>query len=218
MQRSPDEGSSSSTSKGNYVVLQPSLSQPLWWNRERLIRSIRRVQAVVMNEQPVDDEAFHTFLTEVERILNDRPLVRNTSQADDLDPLTPTKLLLLHSNSCLPPGVFVDKDRYSRRWRQAQLLANTFWKRWLREYLPTLQRRQKWLKPKRNLALKDLVLLVDKDCPRGKWPMAIVEEVFPDEKGVLRQVTVRTANGRLKRDICKLCLLEGVEESTNSDS
>lgn len=185
---------------------------------ERLIRSIRRVLAVVMNEQPVDDEAFHTFLIEVERILNDRPLVRNTSQAYDLDPLTPSKLLLLHSNSCLPPGVFVDKDRYSRRWRQAQLLANTFWKRWLREYLPTLQRRQKWLKPKRNLALKDLVLLVDKDCPRGKWPMAIVEEVFPDEKGVVRQVTVRTANGRLKRDIRKLCLLEGVEESTNSDS
>ena len=185
---------------------------------ERLIRSIRRVLAVVMNEQPVDDEAFHTFLIEVERILNDRPLVRNTSQADNLDPLTPSKLLLLHSNSCLPSGVFVDKDRYRRRWRQAQLLANTFWKRWLREYLPTLQRRRKWLKPKRNLALKDLVLLVDKDCPRGKWPMAIVEEVFPDEKGVVRQVTVRTANGRLKRDIRKLCLLEGVEESTNSDS
>lgn len=179
---------------------------------ERMIRSIRRILAAVMNQQVVDDEAFHTFIVEVERILNDRPLLRNASQVDDLDPLTPSKLLLLHSNSCIPPGVFVDRDRYNRRWRQAQLLANTFWKRWIREYLPTLQRRQKWLQQKRNLSVKDLVLLVDKDCPRGEWPMAVVEEVYPDDKGIVRHVMVRTAGGRFKRDARKLCLLEGVDE------
>jgi hypothetical protein len=178
---------------------------------ERMIRSIRRILAAVMNEQVVDDEAFQTFLIEVERILNDRPLLRNESQPDDLDPLTPSKLLLLHSNSCVPPGIFVDRDCYNRRWRQAQLLANTFWKRWLKEYLPTLQRRQKWLEPKRNLVVKDLVLLVDKDCQRGRWPMAVVEEVYPDEKGIVRHVTVRTTNGKFKRDVRQLCLLEGVD-------
>jgi transposase InsO family protein len=185
---------------------------------ERMIRSIRRVLTAVMNEQVVDDEAFQTFLIEVERILNDRPLLRNTNQIDDLDPLTPSKLLLLHSNSCLPPGVFVDRDRYNRRWRQAQLLANTFWKRWIREYLPTLQRRQKWLKPRRNLSVKDLVLMVDKDFPRGRWPMAVVEEVFPDNRGIVRHVTVRTASGKFKRDVCKLCLLEGSDEEANYTS
>jgi hypothetical protein len=179
---------------------------------ERMIRSIRRVLAAVMNEQVVDDEAFQTFLIEVERILNDRPLLRNESQPDDLDSLTPSKLLLPHSNSCVPPGIFVDRDRYNRRWHQAQLLANTFWKRWLKEYLPTLQRRQKWLELKRNLAVRDLVLLVDKDCQRGRWPMAVVEEVYPDEKGIVRHVTVRTTRGKCKRDVRQLCLLEGVDE------
>ena len=131
-----------------------------------------------MGEQVVNDEALHTFLVEVEKILND-------GQADDLDPLTPSKLLPVHSNSCVPPGVFVDKDRYNRRCRQAQLLTNTFWKCWLREYLPTLQFRQKWQRPKRNLTTRDLVLLVDKGCPRGQWPLAVVEEVFPDKYGTI---------------------------------
>ena len=134
---------------------------------ERMIRSIRRILAALMHEQVVDDEALHTFLVEVERILNDRPLIRNEGQVDDLDPLTTSKLLLMHSNSCAPLGVFINKDRYNRRWRQAQLLANTFWRRWLREYLPTLQQRQKWRKPKRNLKVKDLVLLADSGCSRG---------------------------------------------------
>ena len=118
----------------------------------------------------------------------------------------------MHSNSCAPLGVFINKDRYNRRWRQAQLLANTFWRRWLREYLPTLQQRQKWRKPRKNLKVKNLVLLVDSGCSRGQWPMAIVEEVFPDKHGIVRQVMVRTANSKFKRDVRKLCLLEGAEE------
>jgi hypothetical protein len=60
-----------------------------------------------MSEQVVYDEALHTFLVENERILNNHPLVRNEGDVYDLDPLTPNKLLLLRSNSCLPPGQFV---------------------------------------------------------------------------------------------------------------
>jgi hypothetical protein len=42
--------------------------------------------------------------------------------------------------------------------------------------------------------------------------MAVVEEVYPDEKGIVRHVTVRTTNGKFKRDVRQLCLLEGVDE------
>ena len=42
--------------------------------------------------------------------------------------------------------------------------------------------------------------------------MAIVEEVFPDKHGIVRQVMVRTANSKFRRDVRKLCLLEGAEE------
>ena len=37
---------------------------------------------------------------------------------------------------------------------------------------------------------------------------AVVEKVFPDSFGVVREVSLRTESGIYRRDIRKLCLLE----------
>ena len=83
----------------------------------------------------------------------------------------------------------------------------------MKDYLPALQARQKWCSPRRNFAVADLVLVVDEKTPRGRWPMGLIEEVFPDSKGYVRHVKVKTAASVYKRDIRKLCLLEGVQNS-----
>ena len=71
----------------------------------------------------------------------------------------------------LPPGLFDKNDNYcQRRWKQVQFMANLFWKRWIREYLPLLQERQKRLKRKRNIRIGDVVLIVDPKAPRSSWP------------------------------------------------
>jgi len=180
---------------------------------ERMIRSVRKILGVLSKEQLVNDETLSTLLCEVERILNDRPLTSLSDHPDDPEPLTPNKLLLLRSNSCLPPDVFKRRDKYSKRWRQAQCLADSFWKRWMKDYLPALQTRQKWNVPRRNFAVGDLVLVVDEKTPRGRWPMGLIEEVFPDSNGYVRSVKVKTATSVYRRDIRKLCLLEGVQNS-----
>ena len=85
------------------------------------------------------------------------------------------------------------------------------WNRWLKEYLPQLRLRQKWHMPQRNIQVGDLVLLVERS-PRGEWPKAVVEQVFPGSDGVVRKVLVRTAaKSTYTRDVRKLCLLEGAE-------
>lgn len=111
----------------------------------------------------------------------------------------------------LPPGVF-DKDNiyHRRRWRQVQYMANLFWHRWVREYLPLLQERQKWHEIKRNLQIGDVVLIVDSNSPRNSWPMGIIFETIPDCNGLVRQVKVKTATNILIRPVDKLCrILEG---------
>lgn len=177
---------------------------------ERMIRSVRKILAALVKEQLMNDEALTTLLCEVEKILNDRPLTLLSDHPDDPEPLTPNKLLLLKSNPCLPLDVLTKHDKYGKRWRQAQCLANSFWKRWIKEYLPALQTRQRWVSPRRNFAVGDLVLVADEKTPRGSWPMGIIEEVFPDSKGFIRRVKVRTVASIYTRDIRKLCLLEGV--------
>ena len=93
---------------------------------ERLIRSIRRILKALLHEKIVNDEALLTFMAEVERILNDRPLTRRENHPDEFEPLTPNKLLLLRSNEQTPLGTWVNPYKYDKRWSQAQELADIF--------------------------------------------------------------------------------------------
>ena len=178
---------------------------------ERIIRSIRKIMRALVGERLLDDEALHTFLLEVERILNNRPITPASDDPTDLLPLTPSMLLLGRVDSPLPIDNFVKADGYRKSWRLVQLLSDKFWARWIREYLPILQTRQKWLKPQRNLKVGDLVLMLDENSKRGHWPKGLVDQCFPDANGIIRRVKIRTANNTYVRDVRKLCLLEAAD-------
>ncbi|KAK3737962.1 hypothetical protein QZH41_000763 [Actinostola sp. cb2023] len=95
-----------------------------------------------------DNGGLNTLMCEVESIVNGRPITKVSDDPKDLDALTPNHLLLLRAGTATPPGVFSKDDNYTRRrWRQVQYLSNLFWLRWTKEYLPSLQQRQKWNKP-----------------------------------------------------------------------
>ena len=68
-------------------------------------------------------------MTEVEGILNSRPLVPIMfDDSTQNEPLTPNHLLLLRGTANLPPDLFSKKDCYARRrWAQVQFLSNQFW-------------------------------------------------------------------------------------------
>ena len=175
---------------------------------ERLIRSTKKILRSLVGQRELNDESLRTFLAEVEKIMNDRPITPVSSDPRDLEALTPNHILLLRQNPSTSAGEFSGQDKYNASWKHVQILADSFWERWTTEYLPTLQKTQKWLKKMRNFSVGDLVLMLDKDTQRGQWPKGLVEEVFPDTERVVRRVAVRTANGVYKRDVRKLCLLE----------
>lgn len=180
---------------------------------ERLIRSTRKVLGALVKEQSLDDESLQTLLCECESIINGRLLTTVSDDPKDLEPLSPNHLLLLRSETPLPPGLFLKSDTYSRRrWRQVQYLADVFWGRWKREYLPLLQSRQKWFRPKENFAVGDTVIVVDETLPRNAWAIGRIKEVFPDKYGFVRRVKVKTKTSTLERPISKLCLLESIEQ------
>ena len=181
---------------------------------ERIIRSVRRILYSLGMEQTVTDEVLSTLLIEAERILNNRPLVPVSADPGETAALTPNHLLLMRGNSGILPSM---TENYTRGWKQALYLAGVFWRRWLREYLPTLQTRQKWNEKRRNLKVGDLVLLSKDDARRGKWPLGVVIESHESKDGLVRQVSVRSAGSVIKRDIRSVCLLEGDDGMYNKE-
>jgi hypothetical protein len=50
-----------------------------------------------------------------------------------------------------PPGLFSSWDEMLRKqWKTVQHWKNEFWRRWLKKYLPKLQKRTKWLNQSDN--------------------------------------------------------------------
>ncbi|XP_078357279.1 uncharacterized protein LOC144642164 [Oculina patagonica] len=187
---------------------------------ERCIRTVRKVMKALMKEQVLDDKGLETLMCEVEAIINGRPITKLSDDPRDAEPLTPNHLLLLRTGPKVPPGNFTKHDNYfHRRWRQVQYLADVFWKRWVREYLPSLQQRQKWHKQQRNFAVDDVVLVLEDSKPRNSWPLARIQEVFTNRRdGLVRSVKLKTSTSELVRPIDKIVLLEAAAISANEET
>ena len=174
-----------------------------------MIRSVRQVLQVLLKEQRLDDEGLATVMCQAENIVNSRPLTHVSEDAQDPQPLTPNHLLHLHATSVIPAGIFDDKDIYSRRrWRQVAYLSEIFWRRWRKQYVASLQCRQKWQHVCRNIKQDDIVLLLDESVARGEWTLGRVFKVRRSSDGLVRAATVKTATRVFERPIAKMCFLE----------
>ena len=93
-----------------------------------------------------------------------------------------------------------------------------------------LQVRRKWVQPKRNLAVGDVVISKESEGARNKWPLGRVVQVYPSEDGFVRKVKLLMADGDLddygkrqgppsylERPIHKLVLLLTADEVVRED-
>jgi len=149
-------------------------------------------------------------MAKVGGILNCRPLtVEAISDVNSLQPLTPSMLLTQKMKVIMPPpGSFSSIDTYNRKqWKRTQHLVQEFWSWWRKEFLATLQEREKWKKHRRNLRIGDMILLKE-EIGQVNRPMGRVTEVFPDNQGHVRSVKIKMENNReVLRPISKIVLL-----------
>ena len=177
---------------------------------ERMVGVIKRVLKTVINSSSrVTEDVLTTVFAEAEAIVNSRPLCKLSDDSDDFTPLTPNHLLLLHRGVSIPPAPYNEANLYRKRWLCAQHLADEFWRRWIQEYLPTLQHRSKWTIQRPLIVVNDFVLLKEPNIPRYLWPLGIVSSVHVGSDGLVREVVVRTRTSELRRPIAKIILLEG---------
>ena len=170
---------------------------------ERMIGVARRVLEAMLADvslKHLTHEVLTTLMAEVSAIVNARPLVPVSNDPDAPEVLTPATLLTHKPQHLKPPaGEFSAANLSHKQWKRVQHLADVFWSRWRREYLPTLQPRRKWQNTTRNVQKGDLVILRCKDAPRNDWPLARVTRAHTDSDGMVRRVDLVTVRGGSRR-------------------
>lgn len=177
----------------------------LW---ESAVRAAKVHLLKVLGDTAVSYEDMATLLCQVECCLNSRPLTQLSDDPNDLEPLTPGHFLVTTSLQALPEEDLTNiaTGRLDHR-QQIQQCVQLYWKRWRSEYLTQLQGRTKWWKPPKEIKPGSLVIIRDDNQPPTRWRMARILEVFPGDDGVVRVVSLRTADGVIKRPVTKICIL-----------
>ena len=186
----------------------------LW---EAAVKSAKTHIKRVVGLQRLTFEEFSTFLAQIEFTMNSRPLTPCSGDLDDLRIITPWHLITGSVPRSIPELTddSGNLDHLSH-WRLVKVMKDQFWCQWAREYLNTLQQRNKWTHTTPNLEADDLVLLVDPSLlKRGQWPLGRVIEVHPGRDGPVRVATVRTSTGTYVRPITKICQLPRTMNADN---
>lgn len=190
----------------------PPLAPHTGGSWERLIQSIKKIMKEILKCRYPPEHVLRTVLSECESTLNSRPLTHVSLDSDDAESLTPNHFLIGPSHISQPFTETVERDlTLMASWRAAQRLADMFWSKWSREYLPTLIKSSKWFRDsgERAIQVGDVVIMVDPDGPRNLWQKAIVVNVYPAKDGRIRIVDVRNSNHTIyRRHVSRLIVLD----------
>ncbi|GFW51849.1 integrase catalytic domain-containing protein [Trichonephila clavipes] len=153
-------------------------------------------------------EEFLTIMTQIEGILNSRPLTPLSTDIDDLSVLTSAHFLIGRPiTSISEPNIIRIKTNRLNIYQRLTKIVQSIWKRWRNNYLSNLQQRSKWKFEKDNVRVGDLVLIKEDNLAVNKWLMGRLIEVFPGKDNRIRVVTIQTQYGVVKRPISKICIL-----------
>ncbi|XP_053691432.1 uncharacterized protein LOC128739955 [Sabethes cyaneus] len=176
---------------------------------ERMVRSVKEALRALDDGKQLTDEILQTAIVEAEDMINSRPLTYVSQDAPEADALTPNHFLRGPpsdlQNVALPsphPSQAL-RDTHKRSCQ----VASGLWQRWIKEYVPSLNKRSKWFGETRPLKAGDLVYIVEGGS-RKCWVRGVVEEPILSSDGRIRQAWVRTKTKRYKRATSNLAVLE----------
>ena len=197
-----------------------------WWGGfwERMVRTVKRVLKRVIGRSNLNYDELYTILTEVESIVNDRPI---TYVYDDMESisyaLSPSLLVYGRKLANTPNSAHFESvstcTSLTRRAKHHRRILEHFVNRWRREYLMSLRERSRVNANRRNvaaIAVGDIVVIMNEKTKQQFWKLAKVEDLLPGQDGVVRAARVRVAcsEGKpnvLRRSIEQLIPLEVTE-------
>ena len=172
-----------------------------WQNgtAEALIKSVKKSLSIAIGEQVLAFSELQTVLFEAANIVNERPIGVNPNNADDGSYLCPNDIILGRASARVPNGQFRNCSSL-KRLVFVQSIVESFWKRWVRDYFPSLIIRSKWHTMKRNLKVGDIVMIQRDNPIRSCWKLGRISKVYPSNIDVcIRNVDVEYKSDDISR-------------------
>ncbi|KAL4720233.1 hypothetical protein ACJJTC_001462 [Scirpophaga incertulas] len=160
-------------------------------------------------KQILSYEELITVVAQIACLLNSRPLTVLSADPSEPTALTPAHFLHTVPLSSLPaPEIGSTPEHLLERQSLMDKIVQSFWKRWRKEYLHSLQTRQKWNRDN-NVELREgtVVIIMNDNFPPLSWPLGVIEKLHPSKDGLVRVVSVRTTKGIFTRPVIRLCPL-----------
>ena len=178
-----------------------------WWGGywERLMTTMKIPLKKILGKAFMTSDELYTILTEVEAMVNSRPLCSIHDDPEDMSYLTPANFLIGRSIINLPVRPLKHTEvnpTATRRELNAMLqkqerTLQKVWKFWTENYLRSLG-----VGPaiKENLTIKegDLVMVASNHKVRCTWKVVRVSELIAGRDGKIRSVMVKV-DGKIRR-------------------
>ena len=156
---------------------------------ERLVQEMKKSLKVLTNNHTLSFNEMDTALAEASYLVNCRPLLLNPSLGDDAF-LCPNDIIMGRSDKQPVIDSTFDSN-LTRKAAHIRRIVLEFWDRMSNSYYQSLVKYHKWRLKYRNCEPEDVVLILDKQDPKGKFKIGIIDSVKTDADEIVRKVTVK---------------------------
>ena len=195
-----------------------------WWGGywERLMKTIKAPLKKVLGKSFLNHDELYTVLTEIEAMVNSRPLCAVHDDPVSIDYLTPANFLIGRSTINLPVRPLKHTEVHPTATRKElnhmllhqEKVLKKAWKMWREEYLRSLG-----LSPaiKEQMPIKEgeLVMVASNLQPRCTWRVGRVMELLEGRDNRIRSVIVKVGGKLRTRPVQLLSKLEVSDTQAN---
>ena len=201
-------------SGANIPVLKWVFNPPAapWWGGwfERLIGVMKQLLRKTLGRAVLSLTELTTVLTEVEAILNARPITYTSDDSQELRPISPSMFLQDQTNYEVS-DIDLAECLITARLKYVKEVKDNLKKRFKNEYLGALALHQK--KVTDQFKVGDVVWIESDNKKRIEWEKGLIVELFKGKDGFNRVCKLKTEKGELVRPLQRCFLLEASGET-----
>ena len=178
---------------------------------ERLVACVKAPLKKVLGRASLSRDELFTVLTEIERVVNSRPLTPVSTDVADESPLTPAMMLGdIFATGIASSDRPLDPRQLSARVKYVHTVYEHLNQRWSSEYLIRLSEYHR--SKSTPIVVNDVVFIADDNRKRQSWRLGRVAELYPGRDGKCRVAKVQVGQSSMLRPIQRLVPLEVAKE------